>query len=180
LAVVSSVAALAFVVAAPRAGQNFTEFYVLGPGGRAIGYPQNLTVGQSAFVVLGITNHENRQVAYFVQTWLVNATLVNNNTVIKDMFFFNQWSAVLDSTASNLEGPSVLQFEKDYHFSVNATGQYKLWFFLFKDSVPSYAQNLTPMQNYTGGPTDQLLDYAVDGNTTVLTALSLNLLVKSP
>ena len=52
------VGTLAYVVVTPRAGEKFTEFYVLGLDGKAENYPQELTVGDEGNVILGIANHE--------------------------------------------------------------------------------------------------------------------------
>jgi len=179
IAILSSVVALTYVVAFPREGEKFTEFYILGPGHNASGYPHNLTVGQNASVYVGINNHEGRQVHYFVQVWLVNASFVNNQTVISTMYYFDQFDTVLNNTPVNLEGPWTPQYEKNYTFSIPIPGQFKLWFFLFKDAVPSYAQNLTEMQDYAGGPTDQLLYAAVSNDASVLLSLNLNLNVRT-
>jgi len=179
IAILSSVVALAYVVAFPQQGEKFTEFYILGPEHNATGYPHNLTVGQNASVYIGIKNHEGRQVHYFVQVWLVNASFVNNQTVISTMYYFDQFDTVLNNTPVNLEGPWTPQYEKNYTFSIPIPGQFKLWFFLFKDAVPSYAQNLTEMQDYAGGPTDQLLYAAVSNDASVLLSLNLNLNVRT-
>src|SRR5690606_36530379 len=39
LSIVASVAALVYVVVTPKEGEKFTEFYILGPGGKAYDYP---------------------------------------------------------------------------------------------------------------------------------------------
>jgi uncharacterized membrane protein len=179
IAILSSVVSLAYVVAIPRQGEKFTEFYILGPGGNATGYPHNLTVGQNASVIVGIVNHEQRQVHYFVQTWLVNASFVNNQTVIHQMYYLQQFDVVLNSTAVNLEGPFTPQWQMNYTFSIPIPGEFKLWFFLFKDAVPPYAENLFYMQDYAGGPTDQLLYAAVSNDASVLLSLNLNLNVRT-
>jgi uncharacterized membrane protein len=175
IAIISSVAALAYVVAVPREGERFTEFYILGPGHNATGYPHNLTVGQNASVYVGIKNHEGRQVHYYVQVWLVNASFVDNQTVISTMYYLDQFDTVLNNTPVNLEGPWTPQYEKNYTFSISIPGEFKLWFFLFKDAVPPYAENLTYMADYAGGPTDQLLYAAVSNDVSVLLSLNLNL-----
>ena len=46
-----------------RSSDSFTEFYVLGPGGKAEGYPSQLRVGETATVVLGIVSHEGQDTA---------------------------------------------------------------------------------------------------------------------
>lgn len=53
-----------FVATSSGEGEAFTEFYVLGPGGRAEGYPEEVVLGESAPVTLGLVNHEGRDIAY--------------------------------------------------------------------------------------------------------------------
>ncbi len=55
------------VLGGSRAGETFTEFYVLGPGGRAEGYPQRLLVGEPGQVIVGIINHEGHTAHYRVE-----------------------------------------------------------------------------------------------------------------
>jgi uncharacterized membrane protein len=172
IAIASSVVALAYVVAVPRQGESFTEFYILGPGHQASDYPHNLTVGEEASVYVGIVNHEHRQVHYFVQTWLVNASFVDNETVVNEMYYFEQFDVVLEHRDVDLESPWEPQWEDNYSFSVPIAGQYKLWFFLFLDSVPWYAQNMTYMADYAGTPAQDLVFQAVDNE---LLSLNLNL-----
>lgn len=53
------VGTLAYVIITPKAGEKFTEFYVLGLDGKAENYPQELLVGEEGKVTLGIVNHEH-------------------------------------------------------------------------------------------------------------------------
>ncbi len=46
---------------------KFTEFYLLGPGGKAEGYPKELIMGEEGKVILGIRNHEHEEVSYRVE-----------------------------------------------------------------------------------------------------------------
>jgi uncharacterized membrane protein len=50
-----------------RVGETFTEFYVLGPGGKAEGYPRRLMVGEPSSVIVGVINHEGHTVGYRVE-----------------------------------------------------------------------------------------------------------------
>jgi len=59
----------------PRVGERFTEFYVLGPGGKIEGYPTNLTLGESGTVILGVANHEYDEVTYTITVKLEDATI---------------------------------------------------------------------------------------------------------
>jgi len=67
LAIVATMATLAYVIAQPRVGERFTEFYILGPEGKAEGYPEELVLGNSARVVLGIVNREHEITTYRVE-----------------------------------------------------------------------------------------------------------------
>jgi len=73
------VGTLAYVVVTPRAGEKFTEFYVLGLDGKAENYPQELTVGDEGNVILGIANHEHEgNLVYRVEITIngeVNSTI---------------------------------------------------------------------------------------------------------
>jgi len=56
-----------FVITAPREGERFTEFYILGLGGMATGYPDEIALGDSARLVLGIANHEGQPLSYTIE-----------------------------------------------------------------------------------------------------------------
>jgi uncharacterized membrane protein len=64
LAIVVSVAVLAFVIAVPLQGEKFTEFYILGPDGKAGKYPESFQLGDEKPVIVGIVNHEYLDMDY--------------------------------------------------------------------------------------------------------------------
>jgi len=138
----TSLVLLLYVIAIPKIGEKFTAFYVLGPNGKADQYPQNLSVGQNASVVLGISNHEYRTINYTVGVWLVNqtnyynATEGKNETIIHHLWFLDEITAQLNHTAVNLETPNQVQWQYNYSFSIDKTGNFKLVFLLF--TSPSY------------------------------------------
>jgi len=66
LAVVALGVAAYFVTTSRDSSETFTEFYVLGPAGKAAGYPSRLRVGQNATVILRIVNREGRDTAHRV------------------------------------------------------------------------------------------------------------------
>ena len=59
MSLLGAIGTMAYVFATPRVEQEFTEFYVLGPGGNATSYPSELTLGDEGSVVLGIVSHEH-------------------------------------------------------------------------------------------------------------------------
>lgn len=57
--ILGAIGIIAYVIITPTAGERYTEFYVLGPEGKAEGYPGELKVGEEGRVILGIVNHEH-------------------------------------------------------------------------------------------------------------------------
>ncbi len=171
LAILSSVFALGYVIAVPRDGEHFTEFYVLGPGGKATDYPSNLTVNQSGPVILGIANHEYRTVTYTIEVWLSNATYADNTTTVHQLFFVGSSNVTLDHTAANTEGNWTKQWETNYNISVPFPGQYKMWFVLLKDGQPFQGQAYV---DYAGSATQTRFLDMINGTDTNL-SLNLNL-----
>jgi len=133
LAILSSVVALGYVVAVPKEGEHFTEFYLLGPGGKADDYPNNLTVNEVASVIVGIANHEYRTVDYSVEVWLSNMTYAGNTTTVNRLYYFGSFNQTLSHTDANIEGNWEVQWQRVYNFSVPYSGQFKLWFVLIMD-----------------------------------------------
>jgi uncharacterized membrane protein len=67
VAIVAALGCLGYVIANPKQGEKFTEFYILGPEGKAENYPQQVMVGEEAKVILGIVNHEHQLLSYRVE-----------------------------------------------------------------------------------------------------------------
>jgi uncharacterized membrane protein len=174
ISILTSVVALVYVVAVPRQGESFTEFYILGPEGNATGYPRNLTVGESASVIVGIANHEHRTVEYTVELWLVNMTFVDNVTQVHHMYYFDSLTVTLNHTDVDLEGEWQAQWEVTYDFNVSVEGNYKLWFLLYKDGAPALPFTPTPMIDYAGTSAEERIIGAVENEVQ---SLNLNLRV---
>ncbi|MCJ7792002.1 MAG: DUF1616 domain-containing protein [Dehalococcoidia bacterium] len=68
--IAGAIGALGYVIAAPKVGEKFTEFYILGPEGKAEHYPEELKVGEEGRVIVGIVNHEQEQASYKVEVWI--------------------------------------------------------------------------------------------------------------
>jgi uncharacterized membrane protein len=100
LTIIVSVAALIYVIVTPKQGEKFTEFYILGPGGKAYDYPTSVQADNKSTVIVGVVNHEYKLVNYTMQISL-------NNTPINDAWMntsINSTPAngtLLNSTISN-------------------------------------------------------------------------------
>ena len=87
VSILASVGALAYVIAVPKQGEKFTEFYLLGHGGKAADYPTHFVLGEQQPVIVGIVNHEFRNVTYDLVVQLTNnnrSTTLYTDTVALD------------------------------------------------------------------------------------------------
>ena len=131
IAILVVLVSLIYVIALPRTGETFTEFYLLGSNGKAEGYPQNLTTQQNATVIIGVANHESHLVNYTIEIWLINQTTVANQTSYNQMWYFTTITTTLPSQPVHTEEPWNPQWNHSYTFRIDKPGTFKLAFLLF-------------------------------------------------
>jgi len=87
ITLIACIALTVYIIITPKIGERFTEFYILGPEGKAANYPTKLKLGQNGTVIIGVSNHEYRTMNYTivvkfgnVTIWQKKITLRNNET----------------------------------------------------------------------------------------------------
>jgi uncharacterized membrane protein len=75
--IVLAISLLYFVITVPKIGEKFTEFYILGPEGKADNYSTDLKYNSPSHVLIGVANHEYIPVNYTVQVVLENNILTD-------------------------------------------------------------------------------------------------------
>ena len=83
ISIVLAVSMTVYVIAMPKEGEKFTEFYVLGPNGTADNYPTDLRVGEEGEVIIGIVNHEYANVTYQLEVKLNGTVIGKENADLK-------------------------------------------------------------------------------------------------
>jgi len=78
ITIMGALGTLGYVIAAPKFGERFTEFYILGTEGMVADYPQELVVGGEGEVIIGISNREYKRVNYHIEVMIGN---VKNNEI---------------------------------------------------------------------------------------------------
>jgi len=63
----AALGALGYIISLPKAGEAFTEFYLLGKEGKVANYLGELGVGEEGRVLGGIVNHEGKEISYRVE-----------------------------------------------------------------------------------------------------------------
>ncbi|KAF5042566.1 hypothetical protein DSECCO2_511270 [anaerobic digester metagenome] len=138
-AVLVAVATTVFVIAVPKEGEKFTEFYVLGPRGKAADYPTEFMSGTPQTVIIGIGNHEYQDITYTVETYAVESRF--NNATNQSRIFS---ATLLDRFSVTV--PHNRTVEQPYSFQITDPDTNRLEFLLFKEEPPD---NI-PKNNLTG------------------------------
>ena len=131
VSIATAAGTLVYVVLSPRPGETFTEFYILGPGGNASGYPTNLTRSQPGTVIIGVINHEAATVAYTARVDLVGVSIVFNVTCSCNR------TQELNRTALNWFNQTIgdgQNWTHRYTFLINTTGLWEVQFLLYRSN----------------------------------------------
>ena len=132
VSIVVAVATTAYVIAVPKEGEHFTEFYILGPGGKAADYPTDFPANSAQTLIVGVGNHEYREINYTVEALLLNQTFdtrTNTSTI----------HAAEPLDRFTLAVPHNETSEVVWNFSVPSPDYNRVEFLLFNETVPGPA-----------------------------------------
>jgi uncharacterized membrane protein len=131
-----SIAALVYVIVTPKQGEKFTEFYILGPGGKAYDYPTSVQAGNRSTVIVGVVNHEYALVNYTMSISLNNTPM--NSTIMNNTAFYNNsrndFPLIYPIMSMNLTLLHNETWERPVSYVLNHTGdRQKLEFLLYRE-----------------------------------------------
>ena len=129
LAILAAVLVTVYVIAVPKEGEQFTEFFILGQNQTAALYPFRISVGQNYPMYVGIGNHEYRNTNYTIETWLTR-TQFDNATNTSHLITMDPSDRLTVTLAHNET------FIIPYNLSVKKTIYNRVEFLLFRDSIP--------------------------------------------
>lgn len=129
ISIIAAVATTVFVIVVPKEGEKFTEFYILGEKGMAADYPTRFTAGQEQSLIIGIGNHEYRNVSYTVEVFQLNQTFdtETNTSTIHQMTLVNRFALTIPHNTTE---------ERWFNFTVDDTTANRIQFLLFNETVP--------------------------------------------
>lgn len=138
LSIIASIVALVYVVVTPKEGEKFTEFYILGPGGKAYDYPTEVRAGNNSTVIVGVVNHEYRLTNYTMEILLNNTPavdiLMNNTAIALSTFEHDRSAPIIPIMSMNLSLQHNDTWEQPLTYVLDETGdRQKLQFLLYKE-----------------------------------------------
>jgi uncharacterized membrane protein len=147
LSIIASVAALVYVVVTPKEGEKFTEFYILGPGGKAYDYPTEVRAGNNSTVIVGVVNHEYRLTNYTMEIQLNNTPPIdillngseennslNDATTMLSALEYDRSALTIPILKMNLSLPHNETWERTVSYVLDEPGdRQKLQFLLYKE-----------------------------------------------
>ncbi|HIJ07350.1 MAG: Uncharacterized protein XE11_1070 [Methanomicrobiales archaeon 53_19] len=129
-AIILAIGTTIYVIVVPKEGEKFTEFYILGEKGKAADYPTNFRAGTEQFVIIGIGNHEYRNVTYTAMIYGFNQqfdTGTNTSTILS--------SVPIGSFSTEIAHNETE--ERTFTFMVNDTSINRIQFLLFDEELPA-------------------------------------------
>lgn len=128
LAILVSLFTLVYVIVTPKQGEKFTEFYLLGPKGKAADYPREVIPGTPINLIVGIVNHEYSDANYTLKVQVRNSTFLERKIMLHDNETWEQpVSFTINNTGTNLKLEFLLFREgmeapyRETHLWVNST-----------------------------------------------------------
>ena len=98
ISIILAISATIYIIVTPKEGEKFTEFYILGLGGKASDYPTNLTAGQPGKLIVGVVNHEYSNVTYNLLIRFNGTPVTSRNiTLVHDQ----KWEQSITFNATN-------------------------------------------------------------------------------
>jgi uncharacterized membrane protein len=108
IVVIGAVTTLGYVIVQPKAQEAFTDFYILGPGGKMEDYPQGVTLGEQMVVTVGIENHENQDTNYNIKVTLDGVEMQSMSPV--SLSNEGKWSSDVTLTPTNVGDNQKVEF----------------------------------------------------------------------
>jgi uncharacterized membrane protein len=133
LSILLAVSSVAYAVAVPPQGEQFSEFYLLteDDDGELVadGYPEEFVVGEGQPVVVGIGNNEHERTEYQVVAQLQTVETVGNETVVQERERIDSFEIALDHNETHNDARLIVP---------DRTGEdLRVQYLLYRDEVPA-------------------------------------------
>jgi|GEM_PF-1169656 len=147
-------AAVAFLATSRGSSESFTEFYILGPDGRAEGYPRTLELGDGLTVILGVVNREGDDAAYEIEATVDGQVAVLIDSVrLEDGERWEELVTLVPNQAGNSQKVEFLLYREEMDGVDEAYRAVHLWVDVEGPPALALAEEATPEPTPTPTPT---------------------------
>lgn len=108
LLILVAIGYLSYVIAMPKQGEGFTEFYILGANDKAEEYPLSALASQHVHLIVGIVNHERQLTSYRVEIKLEDEIISQLSTGSLD--HDQRWEQAINLTPQIPGGKQKIEF----------------------------------------------------------------------
>jgi uncharacterized membrane protein len=129
IAILAAIITTVYVIAVPKEGEKFTEFFILGTDQKAADYPSHIIAGKNSSLYIGIGNHEYKNITYTVETYLETMTFDErtNTSSLQAMDRIDRFRMTVSDNQTIID---------PYSFSAKKTTYNRIEFLLFNETVP--------------------------------------------
>ena len=106
LAILVAMGSFSYVIATPKQGDRFTEFYTISVDGKAENYPKQVVSKEPVELIIGIVNHEYQVLSYRID--IVIDGIENKEIITEELAHQEKWESVVSFIPQSLgEGQKV-------------------------------------------------------------------------
>ncbi len=125
LAIVGMIGALVYMVQTPQIKGEYTEFYILGPEGKAENYPKDMGLGDTARIFVVIANHEFKEIEYTIKITIDNDKLHEIGPI--QLAHEGKWEQEVSITATSLGENQKVEFQLYKGDDIEASQSLHFW-----------------------------------------------------
>ena len=107
-AILVALGSLGYVIATPKQGERFTEFYILGVDGKAENYPRQVALGEPMELIIGVVNHEHEVVGYRID--IVIDGIESEEIITEALAHEEKWEEVVSFVPKSLGKEQRVEF----------------------------------------------------------------------
>jgi uncharacterized membrane protein len=134
IAVVAVFGALGYVIAVPKRGQPFTDFYILSPAGNAEDYPYQVMLGEAVVITIGLVNHEGMEMSYLVD--ITGSDIEDSQLITPELADSEKWEGVVSLLPQASGDQQKVEF---WLYKAGQTGPYQEPLYIYFDVVEAPA-----------------------------------------
>jgi uncharacterized membrane protein len=110
VAILAALGGIIYLAVIPQLGEKFTEFYILGPEGKAEDYPQQVMLGADVDITIGVVNHEYQAAAYRLEIATTINGAMNKEINVGTLAHEQKWEQEVSFVAQSVGDNQTVEF----------------------------------------------------------------------